>query len=150
MKLCYILLLAILLSTIAFSQEIKLFGPRAGIGNLTNSGNSSIEKGILSAFGWQIEFPYTSGDLTGYGEGGFMLLGIEQQRIYPHFWGYFGCRYKELGGGIGPVFNSIGIGLGINVYKDIILENLRIPIGLDFNFIGKSTRAMLFIGFHYK
>ena len=108
-----------------------------------------MKEGVHSAFGWQVELPYSSSDFTGYGEAGLMFLGIEQQTVYPHGWGYFGCRYKAIGGGIGPVVNSIGTGLGLNIYTNIYLEKLRIPIGMDFNFIGSSTRVLLFIGFNY-
>jgi len=150
MKFRYLLIITVLCSANVLSQELQWFGPRAGVGNLTSSGKSSIKDGIHSAFGWQVELPYTSDDFTGYGEAGVMFLGIEQQKVYPHSWGYFGCRYKAVGGGLGPVINSIGTGLGMNIYTNIYLEKLRIPIGIDFNFIGGSTRIQLFIGFNYK
>ena len=149
MKIRYLLVITVLFSVNLLSQEIQWFGPRAGVGNLTNSGKSTMKDGIHSAFGWQVELPYTSNELTGYGEAGLTFLGIEQGAIYPHVWGYFGCRNKNIGGGIGPVFNSIGTGLGMNIYTNINLEKLRIPVGIDFNFIGGATRVQLFIGFNY-
>lgn len=109
-----------------------------------------MKAGIHSAFGWQLEIPYTSGDLTGYGEGGLMFLGIEQGEIYPYAWGYFGCRYKAIGGGLGPAFNPAGTGLGINFYFNFYTEKLRIPLGIDCNFIGNTKRIQFFIGFRYK
>ena len=150
MALRFYLILTVLLTVNVLSQEIQWFGPRAGVGNLTSANNSEIKPGIHSAFGWQVELPYTSKELTGYGEAGLTFLGIEQQKVFPNVWGYFGCRYKEIGGGLGPVFNTIGTGLGVNVYTNVYLEKLRIPIGIDFNFIGGSTRVQLFIGFNYK
>lgn len=144
------LFLFVLFTSAVFSQEIQWFGPVAGVGNLTNSGKSTMKDDLHSAFGWHIEVPYTSNDLTGYGEAGITLLGIEQQRVYPNAWGYFGARYKAIGGGLGPVFNSVGTGLGMNIYTNLYLDKLRIPIGFDFNFIGGNTRVQLFIGFNYK
>jgi hypothetical protein len=86
----------------------------------------------------------------GYGEAGVMLLGIEQGIIFPHGWAYFGCRYGSIGGGLGPVFDPIGVGLGLNIYTQVLLEKLRIPIGVDLNFIRSTTRIQLFIGFNYR
>lgn len=145
-----IIIITILFTINAFSQEIHWFGPVAGVGNLTNSGKSTMKDDIHSAFGWHIEIPYTSNDLTGYGEAGLTFLGIEQQKVFPNVWGYFGARYKVIGGGLGPVFNTVGTGLGMNIYTNIYLDKLRIPLGLDFNFIGGDTRMQLFIGFNYK
>ncbi len=150
MKSLYIFALVCITAANVYGQEMQWFGPIAGVGNLTNSGSSSMKDGIHSAFGWHVELPYTSGDLTGYGEAGVTLLGIEQQKLYPNIWGYFGCRYKAIGGGLGPVVNSIGTGLGLNIYTNLFLETLRIPIGIDFNIIGGVTRAQLFIGFNYR
>jgi hypothetical protein len=150
MKILFLFAVILITSVNLYSQEMEWFGPIAGVGYLNNSGKSTMKNGIHSAFGWHIELPYTSGDLTGYGEAGLTLLGIEQQKVYPNVWGYFGCRYKEIGIGMGPVVNSIGTGLGVNLYTNVFLEKLRIPIGFDFNFIGGSTRIQLFIGFNYK
>jgi hypothetical protein len=104
-----------------------------------------MKTGVHSAFGWQVELPYSDGDLTGYGEAALSFLGIEQGKVYPNVSGYFGCRYKTIGAGLGPVFNPIGTGLGINMYYNIFTEKLRIPIGIDWNFIGGATRVHLFI-----
>jgi hypothetical protein len=150
MRICILLFVIILFSLNVFCQELQWFGPRAGVGILSDSGKSDMKKGIHSAFGWQIELPYSNGDLIGYGEAGLMFIGIEQGKVYPHVWGYFGCRYKEIGGGLGPVFNPIGTGLGINMYYNLLLEKLRVPIGIDLNFIGGTSRIVFFIGFNYK
>ena len=150
MKILILLILISIFCSDLKSQSLELFGPRAGVGNLTSSGNSRIKQGIHSSFGWEIELPYSDNDLTGYGAAGVKLLGIEQQKAYPHIWGYFGCRYKSIGAGLGPVYNAIGAGLGLNIYTNLYSEKLRIPIGIDFNIIGKISRVELFIGFNYK
>lgn len=150
MKAITIFALTLLCSLTALGQDIQWFGPIAGVGTVNSSGNSTMKDGIHSAFGWRIEVPYTSNDLTGYGEAGVTFLGIEQQKVYPHLWGYFGARYKAIGGGLGPVFNTFGTGLGMNIYSNIYLDKLRIPIGLDLNFIGGITRAQLFVSFSYR
>ena len=150
MKICILFLGIIILSVKTYSQEIKWFGPIAGIGVLPNSGSSAMKSGFHSAFGWHVELPYTDGDLTGYGEAGLTIIGIEQGRTFGSMWGYFGCRYKEIGGGIGPVYNPVGTGLGMNIYYNIYLEKLRIPIGFDWNFVNGTTRVILFISFNYK
>ena len=150
MKIYYLVSATIIFSLNVHCQELQWFGPRAGVGTLSNSGNSDMKSGVHSAFGWQIELPYTNGDLTGYGEAGLMFLGIEQGKVFANVCGYFGCRYKEVGAGLGPVFNPIGTGLGINMYYNILLEKLRVPVGIDWNFIGGTTRIQFFIGFNYK
>lgn len=150
MKIYYVVCAIIIYSLSASCQELHLFGPRAGIGYLSDQGDGNLKKGIHSAFGWQIELPYTGKDITGYGEAGVMLLGIEQGVVFPHIWGYFGIRLKNIGVGIGPAINPIGVGLGLNPYYQIDLETIRIPIGIDMNFIKKTSRFQLFIGFNYK
>lgn len=134
---------------ISYSQSFEPFGPRAGIGYLNKKGDSSFEKGVHSAFGWQVEVPFKDKKVTGYGEAGVYLLGIEQGKFYPHVWGYFGGRYNNFGLGAGPVLDMFGFGLGANTYIQIELENIRIPIGVDVNFIEGTTRTQLFIGFNY-
>jgi hypothetical protein len=147
----YLLLFGLILFSLnAQCQELKWFGPRAGVGTLSNSGGSDIKSGIHSSFGWQVELPYTDGDLTGYGEAGLAFLAVEQGKVFTNVWGYFGCRYKTIGAGLGPVFNPIGTGLGVNMYYNLYSEKLRIPIGIDWNFIGGTTRVQLFIAFTYK
>jgi hypothetical protein len=145
------LLVAVLFlySNTMFSQEFNLIGPRAGIGILSGPGIKNIKEGVHSAFGWQVEIPYKSSDLTGYGEGGLMLLAIEQGKIFPHVWAYFGVRGREFGLGAGPAINPIGIGLGINPYYQIELEKLRIPIGFNLDFIRGTQRYQLSICFMY-
>ena len=150
MKIRFLLFAVFIFSLRVYSQDATSYGPRAGIGYLSNSGTSDLKEGIHSAFGWQVEVPYSNDKLTGYGEAGVMLLGIEQGIIFPHGWAYFGCRYGSIGGGLGPVFDPIGVGLGINIYHQLILEKLRVPIGVDLNFIHGTTRIQLFIGFNYK
>jgi hypothetical protein len=146
-----ILLIAIILFSLkVHSQGLQWFGPIAGIGVLSSSGSSEMKSGIHSAVGWHVELPYTDSDFTGYGEAGLTIIGIEQGRTFADVWGYFGCRYKEIGGGLGPVYNPVGTGLGVNMYYNIFLEKLRIPIGLDWNFIGGTTRVQFFISFNYK
>jgi hypothetical protein len=132
------------------SQELRLFGPRAGFGILPEDTKAKLKSGIHSAFGWQIEVPYASKEITGYGEGGLMLLGIEQGVVFPYLWGFFGIRTKIVGFGVGPVVNPIGIGLGINPYFQIDLEKTRIPIGLTMDFIQGTTRFQFSVGFMYK
>ncbi len=150
MKTLLVLLALVLLPLTSHAQEINLFGPRAAVGNLSRSGDSSMKKGVHSAFGWEIELPYTSGDLTGYGEAGFMLLAIEQGKVFPYGWGYFGVRYNTVGLGIGPAINPVGFGLGANMYYQFLLEKVRIPVGLDWNFVKGTTRVQLFVGFNYR
>jgi hypothetical protein len=150
MKIFILLSGLILFPASTHCQELQWFGPRAGIGILSNSGDSYLKSGAHSAFGWQLEFPYTNGNFTGYGEAGFMLLGIEQGKIFPHGWGYFGCRYKEIGAGLGPVVNPIGAGLGFNIYYGIPLNKLKVPVGIDCNIMGDVTRFQFFAGFNYK
>jgi TolB-like protein len=130
--------------------ELKLFGPRAGVGYVTDRGDSQMKKGVHSAFGWQVELPYVGKEITGYGEAGLLFLGIEQGLVCTHVWGYFGFRLKHFGIGAGPVFSTIGIGIGLNSYALVEIETLRIPIGMDINFIGKATRYQFFFGFNYK
>ena len=149
MKIRFLFFAILFSSFTVYSQDIHLFGPRAGVGYLSNSGNSDLKDGIHSAFGWQIELPYSNDKLTGYGEAGIMLLGIEQGIIFPHGWGYFGCRYGSIGGGLGPVFDPIGVGIGMNIYHQLLLEKLRVPIGVDLNLIHGTTRIQFFIGFNY-
>lgn len=132
------------------AQELNLFGPRAGIGSLTDHKNTKIENGVHSAFGWQVEIPYRGREITGYGEAGFYLLGVEQGIFYMHAWGYFGFRTHNFGFGIGPAVNPLGLGIGFSPYTQIELETIRIPIGIDVSLIDKTTKVLLFIGFNYK
>ena len=150
MKLSYVLIAVTMFTANGYAQELQVFGPRAAIGTISDVRVADMTKGVHSAFGWEIEIPYKSGDFTGYGAAGVMLLAIEQGKFLPHVWGYFGCRYKTIGGGLGPVINPIGVGLGLNVYHSFFTETLRIPVGFDFNFIRNSTRVAFFIGFNYK
>lgn len=150
MKNLFLLTAFLIFFATAEAQELSLFGPRAGIGNLTDSKNTKIKDGIHSAFGWQVEIPYSGKDITGYGEAGIYFLGAEQGIIYPHVWGYFGFRTRSFGLGIGPVINPLGVGLGFSPYTQIELETLRIPIGVDINLIKGTTRFQVFIGFNYK
>ena len=134
----------------SYSQSVTPFGPRAGIGYLNDNGKSSLEDGIHSAFGWQVEVPFKDDKLTGYGEAGIYLLGIEQGKFFPHVWGYFGVRYNNTGLGAGPVLNAMGFGIGLSAYNQIELDRIRVPIGIDVNLIDGTTRTQLFIGFNFK
>ena len=133
----------------ALCQELSLVGPCAGIGILSDARDTKIKSGFHSAFGWRIELPYKSKDITGYGEGGFMLLGIDQGIFFPHGWGYFGIRGKEIGFGVGPVINPLGVGIGVNPYYQVVSDKLRIPIGLTIDFISGTQRYQLSVGFMY-
>lgn len=132
-----------------YAQEYSHLGPRAGIGYLSKRTRSGFDTGLHSAFGWQMEIPYKGKEITGYGEAGLYLLAIEQGKIYTHVWGYFGARYNNIGIGVGPVFNTLGTGLGLNTYYQIVLDGIRIPIGIDVNFIDNKTRLQFFVGFNY-
>lgn len=134
---------------VVLAQSAAPFGPRAGIGFNDSGAGSRLDKGIHSAFGWQVEVPFKSGALTGYGEAGVYLLGVEQGIFYPHVWGYFGARYNNVGAGAGPVINAIGFGLGANLYYQFELEKIRIPVGMDFNVVEGYKRFQLFVGFNY-
>ncbi len=149
MKKWMILALMIFMSCFAFAQN---GGPRACIGFLVGGEDIDDEMngGLHSAFGWQLDIPYSSKDFTGYGEGGIMLLGIEHGIFFPHVWGYFGIRNDEIGFGIGPVFSPLGLGLGINPYYQIQADKLRIPIGFNLDLIGSAQRYQLSVGFMYR
>ena len=113
------ILFPILFMAIQFATalgDIDLVGPRAGIGFWTKKKGISLDGGMHSAFGWQIEVPYRSDNFVGYGEAGFLLLGVEQGLFYPHIWGFFGMRYQNFGFGLGPVANISGIGIGFGPY----------------------------------
>ena len=150
MKIRFLLFAVLFFLSMYTARTLHQTVPRAGVGYLSSSGTSDLKDGVHSAFGWQVEIPYSNDKLTGYGEAGIMLLGIEQGIIFPHGWGYFGCRYGSIGGGLGPVFDPIGVGLGMNIYTQALLEKLRIPIGVDLNFIRGTTRIQFFIGFNYR
>jgi len=78
------------------------------------------------------------------------FLGAEQGIVYLHRWGYSGFRTHQVGIGVGPAINPLGVGLGLNPYYQIETETLRIPIGIDINFIKNTTRIQFFFGFNYK
>ena len=149
MRSIFLLAIIFLCSISALCQELNLVGPCAGIGILSDARDTKIKSGFHTAFGWRIELPYKSKEITGYGEGGFMLLGIDQGIFYPHGWGYFGIRSNEIGFGIGPVVNPLGIGIGINPYYQIVSDKLRIPIGVTIDFIAHTQRYQLSVGFMY-
>lgn len=127
--------------------ELQLVGPRAGVGYLFDDANANLAEGLHSAFGWQVEIPYRSGDFTGYGEAGLMLLGAEQGILWPSAWGFFGFSYKNMGVGAGPVANPLGIGIGFGPYYQILTPTLRIPIGCNIELIDGNTRLQFLVGF---
>jgi len=129
--------------------QVQLVGPRAGIGTLlkTKNANKDVSGAIHSAFGWQMEVPYKSGDFTGYGEAGFMLLAVERGIFYPTTWGFFGFSYKNFGIGFGPVANRQGIGIGIAPYFQYLTPSLRIPITLHTEIVDYTYRMQIMIGF---
>lgn len=142
--------LFLLLVSVSFAQQtISLFGPRAGAGYLLDSEQTSLKKGFHSAFGWQLEVPYKSPAFTGYGEAGFLLLGVEQGIFYPEAWGYFGMRAGMFGLGIGPAFNPMGIGIGVAPYYQYITETLRVPFTLNMTFIDGKAKFGLLMGFSF-
>ena len=129
--------------------DINFFGPRAGIGFAPQKTGTSLDEGVHSAFGWQVEIPYKSDKLTGYGEAGFLLLATEQGIFYPDAWGFFGFRYGFIGFGAGPVVNPMGIGLGFGPYINLVTGKLRIPIGINTQIIDKKVRFQSLIGFNF-
>jgi len=64
MKIRFLLFAVFIFSLRVYSQDATSYGPRAGIGYLSNSGTSDLKEGIHSAFGWQVEVPYSNDKLT--------------------------------------------------------------------------------------
>jgi len=150
MKILFAVIICLLFFCKSEAQQLSLFGPRAGIGSLSDNKNTKIATGVHSAFGWEVEIPYKGEPITGYGEAGFYLLGVEQGIFYPHAWGYFGFRTHSFGFGIGPTLDPLGFGLGFSPYAQVELETIRIPIGIDISLIDKTTKFLFFVGFNYK
>jgi hypothetical protein len=129
------------------ANDFSFIGPRAGVGYLNSDEGRSLNKGIHSAFGWSVEIPYKSGKFVGYGEGGFLVLGVEQGIFYPTAWGFFGMRYGHFGAGAGPVVNPMGVGIGFGPYYQLNLPDVRIPIGFNVEFIKSNARFQFLVGF---